>query len=366
MKKYDIGILTFWNVPNYGTFAQAYALQKVIQSLCPNKNVRQIAHLDEKHFDFYFNHKRYLRSYPIWKKAFWKSFLVTNADTNGKKKIFFDAYDKIPHTDAINRKNVIDFSFDKIFLGSDILWDFSVEPFNHDSMLFGQQFEASEINSYAASFGTVRLDMEVPSYVQSSIKKMKHILVRDENSAEIVKSINGRKPEVVLDPVWLWNFQDDRDIPEPVEKNYILVYGQDFTEGFINNLVKYAKKNNQKIIALDCNEDNYTWCDKLIKQDELDPLLWIGYFKHAAAVATSTFHGMTFALLFNKKIAFCKTDFIIAKIGAFLEELEILDLFDDKDDAGKMLNYDWNYSYINNVIQQKKEKSMELLKEACK
>ena len=93
MKKYDIGILTFWNVPNYGTFAQAYALQKVIQSLCPNKNVRQIAHLYEKHFDFYFNHKRYLRSYPIWKKAFWKSFLVTNADTNGKKKIFFDAYD---------------------------------------------------------------------------------------------------------------------------------------------------------------------------------------------------------------------------------------------------------------------------------
>ncbi len=26
--KYDVGILTFWNVPNYGTFAQAYALQK--------------------------------------------------------------------------------------------------------------------------------------------------------------------------------------------------------------------------------------------------------------------------------------------------------------------------------------------------
>ena len=31
MKKYDIGILTFWNVPNYGAFMQAYALQKVLE-----------------------------------------------------------------------------------------------------------------------------------------------------------------------------------------------------------------------------------------------------------------------------------------------------------------------------------------------
>ena len=30
---YDVGILTFWNVPNYGTFAQAYALQKFIHAL---------------------------------------------------------------------------------------------------------------------------------------------------------------------------------------------------------------------------------------------------------------------------------------------------------------------------------------------
>ena len=47
--RYDIGIQTFWNVPNYGTFAQAYALQKVLQQLNINKSVQQIAHLDQHH-----------------------------------------------------------------------------------------------------------------------------------------------------------------------------------------------------------------------------------------------------------------------------------------------------------------------------
>ena len=49
MKKYDIGILTFWKVPNYGTYAQAYALQKVLEYINPTRDVKQIAHLDKKH-----------------------------------------------------------------------------------------------------------------------------------------------------------------------------------------------------------------------------------------------------------------------------------------------------------------------------
>lgn len=365
MKKYDIGIMTFWNVPNYGTFAQAYALQKVIQNLFPEKDVRQIAHLDEKHFNFYFNKNAYLRSLPIWKKAFWKSFIMRQEDASGKKNIFFDAYDSIPHTDVITKENVSEYCFDKVVLGSDIVWDYSIVPFNHDPLLFGKGIKSCEINSYAASFGTVKGNMEIPDYVGSSVKRMKNILVRDENSAKIVEKITGEKPEVVLDPVWLWDFQNDSEVKKPEEEKYILVYGQDFSETFISNLVSYAKDNQKMIIALDCNEDQYTWCDKLIKQSDLEPMKWIGYFKYADAVATSTFHGLTFSLLFNKRIAFCKTDFILAKIETFLREIDILDLFEDKNDVKKMLEYKWDYSQINKIISEKKEKSLELLRKAC-
>lgn len=72
------------------------------------------------------------------------------------KKSFLDAYSTIPHTEIITKKNVEEYRFNKIFLGSDIIWDFTIDVFNQDSMLFGEGLNALDINSYAASFGTVK------------------------------------------------------------------------------------------------------------------------------------------------------------------------------------------------------------------
>ena len=45
--------------------------------------------------------------------------------------------------------------------------------------------------------------------------------------------------------------------------------------------------------------------DVLIHQSDLTPFEWIGLFRYSSAIATSTFHGLTFSLIFNKKMAFC-------------------------------------------------------------
>lgn len=361
MKRHEIGILSFWNVPNYGTFAQAYALQKVLQSLCPAKDIRHIAHLDPHHFNFYYNIKQYNREKKIWTLGFWKSFLIKEQHNDHRKYLFFTAYNRIPHTEEIDYINVQATHFEKVVLGSDIIWDFSLEPFNNDPMLFGDGFN-SEIDSYAASFGTVKLNDHIPEYVSKSIQKMKYVSVRDENSALIVEGITGTKPAIVLDPVWLWDFEKDKSIIMPKDDNFIVVYGQDFSESFIINLVAYAKAKNMKIIVLDCNNDQYDWCDVLIKQEELDPLSWIGYFMKASAVATSTFHGLTLGLVFNKRIAFCRSDFIIAKVGTFLKELSLYDLFSYQDNVERMLEYDWDYRNINSIIDKKREISINFLK----
>lgn len=42
MEEYDVGILTFWNVPNYGTYAQAYALQKILENVIADHDIRQL------------------------------------------------------------------------------------------------------------------------------------------------------------------------------------------------------------------------------------------------------------------------------------------------------------------------------------
>lgn len=63
-----------------------------------------------------------------------KFFDEGNKD-GAKRKKFLNAYDEIPHTDEILMENYSDFTFDRIFIGSDIVWDFSLEPFNCDRML---------------------------------------------------------------------------------------------------------------------------------------------------------------------------------------------------------------------------------------
>lgn len=362
MKKYDIGILTLWNVPNYGTFLQAYALQKVIEKLS-NREVVQIAHLDSHHFNFYYNYKKYLQDYGILSKQFIKSIFTKNVKDYGRFNCFKKAYDIVPHTDSITKENISHFSFNKVFLGSDILWDYSLEPFNKDQMLFGTGIKG-EINSYAASFGTIEVGDDYPEYVINGLKHMKYISVRDEKSAQIVNQITGKTPNVVLDPTWLWEFHTDNNIVEPEVDNYILVYGQNFSKKFIDNLILFANDNKKKIIALDCNADDYEWCDMLIRQSELTPFEWVGYFKKSDYVATSTFHGLTFSLIFNKKFAFYKTDFILAKAEILLKELKLLSIFENKEDIQGMLLREWDYDYVNRTIEVKRKLSIEFLMNA--
>ena len=365
-KKYDIGILTFWNVPNYGTFAQAYALQKVIEKLNKNLSVKQISHLDEKHYNFYYDKKKYDRCTGVTSKSFWKSFFkyYDNKNVGLRKNIFLDAYNSIPHTDIINYKN--GYNFKKIYIGSDIVWDYSIDVFNKDRMLFGEGLHSQQLYSYAASFGTVTPNDCFPNYVKDNISRFNNISVRDENSANIIEKITGNRPEIVMDPTWLWDFNSDSNVQIPNEDNYILVYGQNFTDKFIDNLVAYAKEKNMQIIALDCNEDKYAWCDKLIEQKDLSPYLWIGYFKKANAIATSTFHGLTFGMIFKKKIAFSKTDFIMAKIKEFLKKINIYHIFENTEDVKFMLDYNWNYDEIDKKIDIERKKSIDYLRRTCK
>lgn len=362
MNRYEIGLLTFWNVPNYGTWAQAYAMQKAIQSLVPEQQVRQINHLDKHHENFYYNFRQYLRESRFYTKAFWKSFFVKeNESIFDKKQNFVNAYNTIPHTEEVIDVGTL--FFQKVVLGSDIVWDFSINVFNHDRALFGLGFNSKSIISYASSFGTVKPDDYIPEYVKKGLKNLNAISVRDNNSADLVEKITGSRPKVVLDPIWLWDFETDANVQEPEEDAYMLIYGQDFTDGFIKELINYSKENGLKMIALDCNADSYDWCDILVKQKELSPYLWVGYLRKATAVATTSFHGINFCLKFNKKFAFCKNSFIIDKIGDFLKDLGLYERFEDRDNVKKMLNSEWDYNKINQIINEKVVLSLEYLRD---
>ncbi|KAA8827010.1 polysaccharide pyruvyl transferase family protein [Bifidobacterium tissieri] len=362
MSAYDMGILTFWDVPNYGTFAQAYALQCALAQHCKERDVRQIAYLNQKHYDAYYakkTGKNFLRS--NFYKNMW-DIVNPKSNYNQRKATFPKYYLSIPHTERLTASELDRTKFDTLILGSDIIWDYSFEIFDNDPRLFGVGIHANKKISYAASFGTIKPGDDYPQYVIDGVKDLDFITVRDENSADIVKEITGERPSVVLDPTWLWDFNMDTNVVVPDYEDYVIVYGQDFSNEFIDQLCSYAKDHHLQLICLDCNNDQYEWCDVLIHQSDLTPFEWIGLFRHSSAIATSTFHGLTFSLIFNKKLAFCASDFILAKADNFLKKLGLYDLLSVKGrDAREMLDYDWDYSSINAFISTEREKSLKLI-----
>lgn len=342
---------------------QAYALQRVIEKMYPNRDVRQIAHLDKKHDAFYYS--RLPQCSPL-KKYFYKDLWDRNSgSTNKRRQLFADSYRTIAHTEDLDARDLSQTPFRTVVLGSDIVWDYSFVCFNHDRFLFGCDFSADQVISYAASFGTVTPEKPHPDYVVSGVKAMDEISVRDENSARIVEKITGNKPELVLDPTWLWDFETDENIIKPPYDKYMVIYGQDFTAEFIQQIIAYAKRRQITTVCLDCNNDNYDWCDVIIRQHELSPFAWIGFFRNAQAIATSTFHGLTFSLIFNKAFAFCKTDFILSKAGDFLREIGLYEKFVSEDaSVESMIDGEWNYQKINEIINDKREVSLAYLKRA--
>ena len=364
MKK-RIGILTFWNVPNYGTFLQAYALQKVIASFDTNYDVKQIAYLEPTHYRQY---------YAINSTKFHYGLIDPRTYLNILKRLFYNkikelkpflGYYKafIPCTENLSKFTLSKKSFDTVVLGSDIIWDYSIRFFGNDVYLFGNNINAKNIISYAASFGTVKTESECPDYVKQGLNSLSAISVRDENSRELVKKYVNKDSMVVCDPTILWDFMNDPNIPKAEESHYIIVYGSSFKPELIKGCIDYAKKNNLQIICLDSLDDTFDWCDKNIKQNELNPFQWLSYFKHAERIFTCTYHGLIFSLIFNKKTIFSPTQFIMDKASSLINFLDLGSVLVDFNTFEQKADWEWDYNKINARFDELKTTSLQFLRD---
>lgn len=358
-----IGILTFWNVPNYGTFLQAYALQKIVSKIKMNDDVRQIAYLNDKHYKMY---------YALFNTTFRFGFFDPRTYVNAVKrglsgkirelKPFLNYYnDYICHTNTFDGIELKNEKFDTVILGSDIVWDYSIDFFGNDIFLFGNSLNCNNIISYAASFGTIKDSVICPSFVKDGLNKLASISVRDENSQNLVRKYVGKESEIVCDPTFLWNFMEDNNIPEIGHKKYIIVYGSNFSKDLIDGCIRFAQKNNLKIICLDSLDDNFDWCDENVKQNKLNPFQWLAYFKNAECIFTCTFHGLMFGLIFKKRIVFSPTQFILDKASSLIAFLNLEDVLVKFNSFENKAEWSWDYSKIDVKINELKQKSMDFL-----
>ena len=364
-----IGVLTFWDVPNYGSFLQAYALQNTIKKIFPNDDVKVISYLNKKHYDKYYS--VFDKDYHYWliNPRFYFSVIKRfkgRKNLNNLKK-FLSYYDRLEHTERYDSKALKKAEFDVVVLGSDIIWDYSISFFGNDRFLFGNDLNAKNILSYAASFGTSKKEKRCPEFVTTGISNLKNISVRDDNSYSIIKEVFNRECEKVLDPTFLWDFENDSNIATPnIEEDYVLVYGTFFTDDMILNVKRFCENKNLKIICLNSLDDKNDWSDVQINQESLTPFEWVGYFKKAKYIMTCTFHGLMFGIIFKKPIIFNQTDFILAKSDFLIKYLELSDILRISANANEISIKEWaeKYDRIEQLLYCMKEKSLSYLTKA--
>lgn len=360
MKK--IRILTFWDVPNYGGFLQAYSLQKIIETRYNDCDVKQIPYLNKIHYSMYYSLlKRNYRFRYINPKYYLE--LLSLKERFEQIKItreFIKYYNKIPHNNRELKNGIRNLSCDLLILGSDIIWDYSID-FIKDKYLFGEGIDAKRKISYAPSFGTVSSGKKAPDYVKNALNALDAISVRDEKSRRLVQEISGRDATVVLDPTLIWNFENDEKIIAPKIESYMVVYGSYFSDELIKGAQEYCKENGLKLICLSSLDEKFSWCDMVISQDSLNPFEWAGYFKSASIIMTCTYHGLMFGLIFKKKIIFHPTEFIMNKASSLINDLGLMDVLVNYTSFDSKINWNWDYAYLSKLLEKNKDISFRYL-----
>ena len=329
-----IGILTYWGVANYGAWVQAYALNHVVRELEMEENeVLHINYLDKIHWDMY-----YKTDTPL-----------CNA--------FSYSWNEIPHTGKMMEGDLEQERYDVLITGSDSIWEFSNFYMGNDRHMIGNNLNTKKLVAYAASFGVTDL-CDLEKWAKEGLANYDMITVRDEHSKQIVDElIEDSNCKIVLDPALLYDFSMDDKVKEPVYENYIVVYGAEFDDEFIFDARKFAKEKGLQLISV--GFINY-WCDRSIRMLELRTLEWLGFFKNAEYVFTSTFHGLMVGLSFNKQIKFNQVQYVKNRSKTLLEQLNIEN---EVKDFGENIAYDNVKFILKNLREKSKERLKEMLGE---
>lgn len=371
----EIGIMTMHRIRNYGSYLQAYGLKKMIEEL--GHHVVFVDYKVEvpvgKRGNFKENElvKIVQKIYRKAKLGRNKALRILRKEKSVGFSGFVSAFEKeYIRSLGVSKKHRCRTEVDILIIGSDEVFNCTQgENVGFSKELFGADNHAGKVISYAASFGnTTLLKLErygIRGTVGELLNNFSALSVRDKNSYDIVKTLTGKGPQLHLDPVLVYDFEEEiEDVVE--EKDYILVYAYNnrMTEEEGKEIRKFAAKKKKKLIAVSGEQffcDEYIYCE---------PLKMLSYFKHADYVITDTFHGTIFSIINHRPFATLMRKDESAKGYGNQEKLsDLLKTFGLKERCvenlqqfGEILEKPIDYIAIDEIRRKERLRTMDYLK----
>ena len=363
-----IAILTLDLQTNFGGILQAYALQTVLERMG-----HEVTHLQAKHSRL---HNPVVMPL-VWCKRLYRKYFQGDRQL----PIFENPYKWAgKNTDRFISSNLncrflapeewnegLAREYDVIVVGSDQVWR---PNYTSDVTRFFTAFLGhSDICriAYAASFGVAvnEFSDEQIACGREYLKLFSAISVREESGIRLCKELFDVQACQVLDPTLLLSREDYQRFAStaPQSPGNLMVYVLDRTEEKDAFIAEFAEK--RGLVPFYANsKTEIPWnVDIPIGERKQPPLEnWLRGFADAEFVLTDSFHACVFSILFHKPFGvFVNLERGLSRIESLLRPLGLMDRCIT--DAPVDLDRSIDWKFIDNVLMQKTESSLDFLKQ---
>lgn len=365
-----VAIMTWYNYKNYGSALQASALYHVIETMGykldfvnyePKGIVRESI---KSNFSKKLVNKIKQKLNPTYtsteKNSRFENFLVERTTCTEKCNSYPELHD-------LNKEYVA------FICGSDQIW----APICYDSKYFLDFVEDTEkMIAYAPSIGIPEIENDlIRDKMAQNIARFKHLSVREQQGADLIKKLTGQEAKVVLDPTLLlsnceWDvYADTQNVEKLPTARYILCY-------FLGDSKKYMKY--VKALSARMGIPFYLIPQTVREKKsgniipfEVGPREFVMLIKNATYVCTDSFHGMAFSINYNipfsvfKRFSDSDPKNQNSRIFNLLRILQLESrLTDATEKYAEQIPTSCNFTAANERLSELKKESIKYLREA--
>lgn len=285
--------VTWVKYHNFGTFLQAYALQRYVVQMGYGNAILDDASIVRRRTDwkhevkkvlmrmFHAGYRRYVQSLErasVLFNDFKRMHLVVDGETG--------------------RLSALDERYDVYICGSDQIWSpFSLD--NPNAGFYYASFTDKKKIAYAPSIGVSEVPQQYKAKLKGLTKGFDFLSAREQQGVDILRELTGKDVERVVDPTLLLGKEQwDMLLPEeaPCSGKYIPAYFLTPNRAFISTAIDYAKRKGLRLKMFFTDKD-YCGCDcELLTAG---PIEFLHYVRNAECLFTDSFHGSIFASVFH-------------------------------------------------------------------
>lgn len=364
MKTPTVAILTISDDGNYGNRLQNYALSDVLSRFFDVSTIRMFLRTNS-HCKYralrlalpFFSYRKILQGLP------------SGGFTGRLKRVRrFAAFSKLIPTGSYYLSSATGFDSRpaapypaKVVIGSDQVWNYTWLTKEELRLRLGYAFEPDGLVAYAASIGVDTIDEEARPIFEKGLNRIKHVSVREDKAAELVRELTGREPAVVLDPTLLLTAQRWSELFTgfaPDEGRYVVTYflGHPTAaqESVIQN-VSHAL--NARVCRLNDGRDRVAI--------SAGPSEFVELLAKASFVFTDSYHACCFSILNNVPFKVFNRQGYSGEANMNSRMRTLFRLFELDDlmrDDSSLSEFDW--PRINQLLERYRAESMAWLKHA--